>query len=640
MTADAQGRYSVLLGANTTSGMPEEVFTSGEARWLGIQEQGQNEHSRSLLVSVPYALKAGDAETLGGLPASAYALAATGASSNNAVTSSRLTGGTSKKSSTAPKIAATVNTTGTTSANFVPKFTDSAGTVTNSTIFDGGTGVGIGTTTPGGALAIENGSPYGIVVGQNSGANPQQLLFGYNTAAGYGAISALQQGVAYKPLNLQPNGGNVGIGTTTPTGRLAIESGDPFGIVVGQNSGTNPRQLLFGYDIGGNYGSISAVEQGLAYRPLALQQNGGNVGIGTTTPASKLDAVGNSTNQIIRATQTNAGAGSFNVLSLPPAAIRGDTTATSNAVAGVLGTTPSQGGFGILGINTGTGSSTTGPFGIGVYGVSPSSTVGTGVWGEADANTGGTVGVYGKSVSNAGTGVIGQATATSGDAVGVYGTSSADGGTGLWGDVTATTGINYGVLGRVSSSSTSSAGGVFDTINAAGNILIGRSGANVTKVFRVDSTGKGFFNGGTQTGGADFAESVEVLGQTAQYEPGDLLIIDATGVRRLAISAKPYSTLVAGIYSTKPGILATPHGMDDPRIASSEVPLAVVGIVPCKVTAENGPIQVGDLLVSSSLAGHAMKGTDRKKMMGAVVGKALQSLKSGTGVIEVLVSLQ
>ena len=410
--------------------------------------------------------------------------------------------------------------------------------------------------------------------------------------------------------------------------------------MVGQNSGTNPRQLLFGYDIGGNYGSISAVEQGLAYRPLALQQNGGNVGIGTTTPASKLDAVGNSTNQIIRATQTNAGAGSFNVLSLPPAAIRGDTTATSNAVAGVLGTTPSQGGFGILGINTGTGSSTTGPFGIGVYGVSPSSTVGTGVWGEADANTGGTVGVYGKSVSNAGTGVIGQATATSGDAVGVYGTSSADGGTGLWGDVTATTGINYGVLGRVSSSSTSSAGGVFDTINAAGNILIGRSGANVTKVFRVDSTGKGYFNGGTQTSGADFAESVEVLGQTAQYEPGDLLIIDATGVRRLAISAKPYSTLVAGIYSTKPGILATPHGMDDPRIASSEVPLAVVGIVPCKVTAENGPIQVGDLLVSSSLAGHAMKGTDRKKMMGAVVGKALQSLKSGTGVIEVLVSLQ
>jgi hypothetical protein len=71
-----------------------------------------------------------------------------------------------------------------------------------------------------------------------------------------------------------------------------------------------------------------------------------------------------------------------------------------------------------------------------------------------------------------------------------------------------------------------------------------------------------------------------------------------------------------------------------------EVPLAVVGIVPCKVTAENGAIRVGDLLVTSSTAGRAMKGTDRSRMLGAVVGKALESLDKGTGVIQVLVTLQ
>jgi hypothetical protein len=79
--------------------------------------------------------------------------------------------------------------------------------------------------------------------------------------------------------------------------------------------------------------------------------------------------------------------------------------------------------------------------------------------------------------------------------------------------------------------------------------------------------------------------------------------------------------------------------MDDPSL-TKEVPMAVVGIVPCRVSAENGPIEMGDLLVASSSPGHAMKGTDRNKMLGAVVGKALEHLQEGKGVIEVLVTLQ
>jgi hypothetical protein len=68
--------------------------------------------------------------------------------------------------------------------------------------------------------------------------------------------------------------------------------------------------------------------------------------------------------------------------------------------------------------------------------------------------------------------------------------------------------------------------------------------------------------------------------------------------------------------------------------------MAMMGIVPTKVTAENGAIKTGDLMVTSSTVGYAMRGTDRSRLTGAVVGKALGSLESGTGVIEVLVTLQ
>jgi hypothetical protein len=72
---DANGNYTVLLGAASKGGVPAELFATGEARWLGIQVEQRPELARVVLVSVPYALKAADATTLGGLPASAFALA-------------------------------------------------------------------------------------------------------------------------------------------------------------------------------------------------------------------------------------------------------------------------------------------------------------------------------------------------------------------------------------------------------------------------------------------------------------------------------------------------------------------------------------------------------------------------------------
>jgi hypothetical protein len=74
---DSLGRYTVLLGANSPDGLPLDLFTAGKALWLGVQGQlaGEAEQPRVLLVAVPYALKAADADTLGGKPASAYLLA-------------------------------------------------------------------------------------------------------------------------------------------------------------------------------------------------------------------------------------------------------------------------------------------------------------------------------------------------------------------------------------------------------------------------------------------------------------------------------------------------------------------------------------------------------------------------------------
>ncbi len=168
---------------------------------------------------------------------------------------------------------------------------------------------------------------------------------------------------------------------------------------------------------------------------------------------------------------------------------------------------------------------------------------------------------------------------------------------------------------------------------------------DVTGTIRA-TTGVVFPDGTTQTTafvpascGADYAEAVDVSGDRTHYEPGDVLVIDSQHPGKFLKADQAYSTMVAGIYSTKPGFVGRKEPASDPA-SKAEVPMAMVGRVPTKVSAENGPIQVGDLLVSSSTLGYAMKGTDRGKMLGAVVGKALGSLGSGKGVIEVLVTLQ
>ena len=258
----------------------------------------------------------------------------------------------------------------------------------------------------------------------------------------------------------------------------------------------------------------------------------------------------------------------------------------------------------------------------------------------ASASSGNTLAVNGATFSPDGIGVLGNHPTNEGGGSGVVGlTNSVTGfSTGVSGASNGNTGPGVGVFGQAFSAQ--GVAGLF--INRpGGDILHGAVSQNPDiTVFRVDGTGRVFADGGFQPSGADFAESMEVQGNRNKYVAGDLLVIDAAANRRLTLAQEPYSTLVAGVYSTKPGMLGSAHRIDEYARAVDEVPLAVVGIVPCNVSAENGPIQPGDLLVSSSTPGHAMKGTDHSLMLGAIVGKALEPLSEGTGVIQVLVTLQ
>lgn len=173
-----------------------------------------------------------------------------------------------------------------------------------------------------------------------------------------------------------------------------------------------------------------------------------------------------------------------------------------------------------------------------------------------------------------------------------------------------------------------------------GSIAIFKSGnPGTVNVARINSAGRGFFNGGTQNSGADVAEAFDVNGSISQYEPGDILVISTKADRTVEKSSTPYSTLVAGVYATKPGVLLTEEHIDTD--ISNKAPMGVIGVIPTKVCLENGKIKRGDLLVTSSKAGVAMKADIKKVKIGQVIGKALQDYdQKEIGKIQVLVNIK
>ena len=168
VTPDPSGQYKVQLGASLSNGIPIDLFASGEARWLEVQIAGEQPQPRVLLVSVPYALKAADAATLGGLPASAYALAGSKTAANTVTPA------------ITPDGVTTVTTTGGISGH-VAEFSG-ASAIADSPLFVLGADVGIGTTTPTSTLDV-NGTALisgtlsangGETVRRHAGAGPHR----------------------------------------------------------------------------------------------------------------------------------------------------------------------------------------------------------------------------------------------------------------------------------------------------------------------------------------------------------------------------------------------------------------------------------------------------------------------------------
>jgi hypothetical protein len=340
---------------------------------------------------------------------------------------------------------------------------------------------------------------------------------------------------------------------------------------------------------------------------------------------------------------TTAGVlGTNTASSVPSGAVAPGVSGTSTNGVGVSGTTASASQSAVFGINnavTGIPSGLTHPAGAGVWGHTKVSG-GAGVAGSTEPNVDAT-GVWGNS-AGAGAGVSGTST----NGVGVSGTTASasqsavfginnavtgipsglthPAGAGVWGHTKVSNGS--GVIGSVEPNVPQAAG-----VTGIGNPLAGQFFGNVTisgtLTVAVDVI---------LTGAGDFAEDFAVETSDA-VEPGTVMVLGENGA--LQPSEKSYDRRVAGVISGagnyRPGLI-----LDRRKDAVGRLPVALVGKVYCKVDAASGAIEVGDLLTTSSTPGHAMKADDSVKAFGAVLGKALEALKSGKAMIPILVALQ
>jgi hypothetical protein len=275
--------------------------------------------------------------------------------------------------------------------------------------------------------------------------------------------------------------------------------------------------------------------------------------------------------------------------------------------------------------------------GDGVFGIGHGTT-GRGVVGTSDDENA----VSG--IAKKGKGVFGSST----DGIGVHGHSINQ--HGVWGESDKDAGVTgighkwHGVYGQSDKEV-----GVFG-LSTEGRGVVGVSNGSATGVEGNSTHGIGVFGKGGHlaarfegdvevTGdirltNADFAEDFDVV---VQSEPGEVMVLTEGGI--LIQSAKAYDKKVVGVISGagnyKPGII-----LDKQSDTKNRKPIAMMGKVYCKVDADVSSIETGDMLTSSDIPGYAMKAIDPFKAFGAVIGKALASLKEGKGLIPILVVLQ
>ena len=292
----------------------------------------------------------------------------------------------------------------------------------------------------------------------------------------------------------------------------------------------------------------------------------------------------------------------------------GTVNTTSNALS--IKNNGSGGGLECI-VNSTTGS------GIGVV-----NQAGHGIWTESK---GAYAGIVAKSTTGAA--INAETNSTSSAAAVIVN----NGGFGIWVESRGTTN-NLAIVAK-----SNKGNAILGESLGGGSGIVARSTTGTALIAEGPSNGNAaYFKGNVDVTGdirlvnADCAEDFDVSNDT---EPGTVMVLNDRGT--LEPSCFPYDKKVAGIISGaggfKPGIVLDKHEQNSGRTRMS---IALMGKVFCKVDATLSSIEVGDLLTTSSTIGHAMKACDPLNAFGAVIGKALQSFKSGKGTIPVLVSLQ
>ena len=269
---ESDGNYTVQLGATKSEGLPVELFSTTEPRWLDVHINGGEEQPRVLLVSVPYALKAADAETLGGKPLSAFQLSIPGPSGSANSQAFQANVGDA-----ANEIACSSTTACKT--GFVPEFTTNGGSakVSNSLISQSGTTVTIsGSDNITGSETVTGSITAGTVTG-SLGVLGQTALSG-NDAAG---VSGVNTG---NGIGVFGTGGTGVFGTgSTTAGDFVTSAGTA--VVAEADSPSS-----FALDAFGNGAGVTAVIQNLdtsAVQPIL------SVVAGTNVASCTIDIKGN-----------------------------------------------------------------------------------------------------------------------------------------------------------------------------------------------------------------------------------------------------------------------------------------------------------------------------------------------------------
>jgi len=297
---DSQGHYSVLLGATMPEGLPLDLFTSGEALWLGVQAQapGATEQPRVLLVAVPYALKAADADTLGGKPASAYLSvdnqSPTPQGAGLAAAASAAAGSGSGKGEAEKKQRST-SISGSGTANYVPLWLDNNGTLGNSVFYQASNGnMGLGTTSPQQVLQV-NGANEILSTGTGAGYK-FRMRDGTTDSVWYGSgnVSRFFRTDLGDIIGITNNGNgaaNVGIGTIAPAQVLHVNGANEI-LSTGTGAGFK-FQMRDGKTTSVWYGSGNVARFWRSdYGDIIGITSAGRVGIGTTSPAATLEVNG------------------------------------------------------------------------------------------------------------------------------------------------------------------------------------------------------------------------------------------------------------------------------------------------------------------------------------------------------------